>query len=261
MDRDRALVSKSGPRAQGREWLSGPATAGVAPRGPSPQQSKASSLRVTHSTLGRVRFQKTLELATWGQKTGSREQGLYQVTERCCGDAHASDSDGTRHATPMPLSPRPGWRPPPLPPAPRPHSPRLGPLALPPARSPRPAQQATGDRAGAGRAQEIPPLPGLSGAGGGGRGRRGPPDPRSCRRSPRGFAAPGAPPTACDHPRRLAVGWGSWGQEGWNPPLGLALSTDSQTRLDSGLSVTPSFTLAPPRWCCVKWAVLRCLQI
>lgn len=47
---------------------------------------------------------------------------------------------------------------------------------------------------------------------------------------PTGFAAPGAPPTACDLPRRLAVGW-EWGwgwgvQEGWNLPLGLALRTD-----------------------------------
>lgn len=178
MDRDRALVSKSGPRAQGREWLSGPATAGVAPRGPSPQHSKASSLRVTHSTLGRVRFQKTLELATWGQKTGSREQGLYQVTERCCGDAHASDSGGTGHATPTPLSPRPGWRPPPLPPAPRPHSPRLGPLALPPARrggarGPHSKRQATGPaRGGHRKSRRFRGSVVRAGAGAGGGGRR-----------------------------------------------------------------------------------------
>lgn len=103
----------------------------------------------------------------------------------------------------------------------------LGSASRPARPSPRPAQPATGNRTGAGRAQEIPPLPGLRGAGGGGRGRRGPLDPRSCSRSPRALRLPGPRPQRRPRAPGGGVGLG-WGQEGWNPPLGLALRTDRQ---------------------------------
>lgn len=186
------------------------------------------------------------------------------MTDGCCGDAHASDSGGTGRATLTPPSPQPGWRPPPRPPTPRPHSPRLGPLALPPAwrgraRGPHSKRQATrlARRAGTGN-------PAASGAPWCGRGRaraEGTAGPTLLSPQPLGFAAPRGPAHSL-RPRTApgsGVGWGVGGQEGWTR-ASLA-ETDNQTSLDRRLPMPPSFPLASPRWCCVKWAApLHCRQ-
>lgn len=156
---------------------------------------------------------------------------LKQVTEGCCGDAHASDSYDAGHATPTPPYPRPGWRPPSRPPAPRPHSPRLGPLALPPARcggarGPRSQRQATGLARGGHRKSRRFRGSGMR------RGRaraEGTAGPTLLSPQPTGFAAPRAPPTAAAHSAWRWGGSQGWGQEGWNPPLGLASPPDRRT--------------------------------
>lgn len=152
------------------------------------------------------------------------------MTERCCGDAHASDSGGTRHATPTPLFPRPGWCPPPRPPAPQPHSPRLGPLALPPARrgrarGPHSKRQATGPaRGGHRKSRRFRGSVVRAGAGAGGEDRwtHTPVATAHGLCCSRGPAHRLRPPTAPGG----RVGAGVGVQEGWNPPLGLTLQTD-----------------------------------
>lgn len=152
------------------------------------------------------------------------------MTERCCGDAHASDSGGTRHATPTPLFPRPGWCPPPRPPAPQPHSPRLGPLALPPARrgrarGPHSKRQATGPaRGGHRKSRRFRGSVVRAGAGAGGEDRwtHTPVATAHGLCCSRGPAHRLRPPTAPGG----RVGAGVGVQEGWNPPLGLTLPTD-----------------------------------